>query len=152
MTFPSLLRQVWAGRAYADAKLVRAYVKRLRRKLGDDASQPSYIVTERRVGYAWLGPGTPDGPVSGRRNECARSKDRYAGTPEAKPRMSETELEYLLGWRLKVVRREVPALRIEVIRTDSPNDDRMVRRMETILKARRWNTPPDLIGGTLPTA
>ena len=51
LTYPSLLRQVWAGRAYANAKLVRAYVKRLRRKLGDDASQPSYIVTERRVGY-----------------------------------------------------------------------------------------------------
>jgi len=51
LTYTSLLRQVWAGRAYANAKLVRAYVKRLRRKLGDDASQPSFIVTERRVGY-----------------------------------------------------------------------------------------------------
>ncbi len=51
VTYPSLLRQVWAGRTYANAKLVRAYVKRLRRKLGDDASQPTHIVTERRVGY-----------------------------------------------------------------------------------------------------
>ena len=51
VTYPSLLRQVWAGRTYANAKLVRAYVKRLRRKLGDAAGRPSYIVTERRVGY-----------------------------------------------------------------------------------------------------
>ena len=51
VTYPSLLRQVWAGRTYANAKLVRAYVKRLRRKLGDAAVRPSYIVTERRVGY-----------------------------------------------------------------------------------------------------
>ena len=56
VTYPSLLRQVWAGRSYANAKLVRAYVKRLRRKLGDDATQPTYIFTERRVGYRMARP------------------------------------------------------------------------------------------------
>ena len=30
---------------------VRAFVKKLRRKLGDDASRPTYIFSERRVGY-----------------------------------------------------------------------------------------------------
>ena len=50
-TYDALLRQVWSGRGHANPKLVRAYVQRLRRKLGDDTSQPTYILTERRVGY-----------------------------------------------------------------------------------------------------
>ena len=50
-TYDALLRQVWNGRSYANAKLVRAYVKRLRGKLGDDTGRPAYILTERRVGY-----------------------------------------------------------------------------------------------------
>ena len=50
-TYDALLRQVWSGKSHANAKLVRAYVKRLRRKLGDDIGRPTYILTERRVGY-----------------------------------------------------------------------------------------------------
>ena len=51
MTYDALLRQVWGGRQAGDVKLVRAFVKKLRHKLGDDPARPSYIVTERRVGY-----------------------------------------------------------------------------------------------------
>ncbi len=52
LTFDSLLRQAWRGRRSAgDPKLVRAVVKRLRRKLGDDAANPAYIRNERGVGY-----------------------------------------------------------------------------------------------------
>ena len=50
-TYDALLRRVWSGRSHANPKLVRAYVKRLRRKLGDDTDRPTYILTERRVGY-----------------------------------------------------------------------------------------------------
>ena len=50
-TYDALLRQIWSGKSHANPKLVRAYVKRLRRKLGDDTSKPTYILTERRVGY-----------------------------------------------------------------------------------------------------
>ena len=42
----ALLRQVWGGRNTGDPKRVRAYVKRVRRKLGDDAADPAYIVNE----------------------------------------------------------------------------------------------------------
>ena len=35
----------------AYGKTVRSCVKRLRRKLGDDADNPTYIFTEPRVGY-----------------------------------------------------------------------------------------------------
>ena len=51
MTYDALLRRVWHGRDSADARLVRAFVKRLRRKLGDEAARPAYIFTERGVGY-----------------------------------------------------------------------------------------------------
>ncbi len=52
LTFDSLLRQAWRGRKSAgDPKLVRAVVKRLRRKLGDDATNPAYVRNERGVGY-----------------------------------------------------------------------------------------------------
>ena len=51
LTHEVLLRQVWAGRNTGDPKRVRAYVKRLRNRLGDDAADPTYIVNERGVGY-----------------------------------------------------------------------------------------------------
>ncbi|MDE2752386.1 MAG: ATP-binding protein, partial [Gemmatimonadota bacterium] len=53
LTHESLLRQAWGGRdkGSVDPKLVRAVVKRLRRKLGDDAADPVYILNERGVGY-----------------------------------------------------------------------------------------------------
>ena len=53
LTHESLLRQAWRGRdrGEPDPKLVRAVAKRLRRKLGDDAASPAYVLTERGVGY-----------------------------------------------------------------------------------------------------
>ena len=53
LTHESLLRQAWRGgdQRSPDPKLVRAVVKRLRRKLGDDAANPAYIRNERGVGY-----------------------------------------------------------------------------------------------------
>ena len=55
-TLDALLRQVWGGRRAGDPKLLRAFVKRLRRKLGDDAARPAYIFTERGVGYRMAAP------------------------------------------------------------------------------------------------
>ena len=34
---------------------LRAFVKRLRRKLGDEAARPAYVFTERGVGYRVAG-------------------------------------------------------------------------------------------------
>ena len=53
LTHESLLRQAWRGgdRRSPDPKLVRAVVKRLRSKLGDDAANPAYVRNERGVGY-----------------------------------------------------------------------------------------------------
>ena len=57
VTSESLLRQVWNARDSADSEPVRAFVKKLRKKLGDDASNPAYIFTERGVGYRMPRPG-----------------------------------------------------------------------------------------------
>ena len=63
MTYDSLLRQAWSGRhrGARDPKLVRALVKRLRGKLGDDATNPTYIRNERAVGYRMPEPATGAG-------------------------------------------------------------------------------------------
>ncbi|WP_419923443.1 winged helix-turn-helix domain-containing protein [Candidatus Poriferisodalis sp.] len=46
-----LLRRVWRTESPNAAGIVRSAIKRLRRKLGDDARNPAYIVTVPRMGY-----------------------------------------------------------------------------------------------------
>ena len=59
VTYESLLRRAWGrrDRGSNDPKLVRAVVKSLRRKLGDDAANPAYVRNERGVGYRMPRPG-----------------------------------------------------------------------------------------------
>ncbi len=60
LTHDDLLRRVWAkrkSRKSRNARVVRAFVKKLRRKLGDDASRPTYILNEHGVGYRMPKPG-----------------------------------------------------------------------------------------------
>ncbi len=59
MSHETLLRRVWAGRGYGGPKIVRAYIKRLRSKLGDDAARPALIFNERGVGYRMRRQGDP---------------------------------------------------------------------------------------------
>ena len=56
-TVDELLRRVWGKRHAGDLNLLRAFVNRLRGKLGDDAARPAYIFTERGVGYRLADPG-----------------------------------------------------------------------------------------------
>ena len=51
VTYENLLRSVWRLDGLEDRRRVRAFVKKLRDKLGDDAENPTYIFTEPRVGY-----------------------------------------------------------------------------------------------------
>ena len=46
-----LLQQVWNTDHGGNSMSVRAFVRKLRRKLGDDARNPTYILTEPRLGY-----------------------------------------------------------------------------------------------------
>ncbi len=56
VTYEQMLRSVWRSRDSNDTRRVRAFVKKLRRKLGDDADNPTYIFTEPRVGYRMYRP------------------------------------------------------------------------------------------------
>ena len=49
--YDSLVDQLWEEADAGSPTLVRAFVMGLRRKLGEDAAQPTYILTERGVGY-----------------------------------------------------------------------------------------------------
>ena len=46
-----LLQRVWGPERIGEGWLLRDVVKRLRRKLGDTASNPRYVITEPRAGY-----------------------------------------------------------------------------------------------------
>ena len=60
VTQDQLLQRVWGERSGGDVRPMRTIVSRLRRKLGDDADNPTYIFTEPRVGY-WMPKGeTPE--------------------------------------------------------------------------------------------
>ena len=58
-TYDSLFRQVWSGREHADARLVRTFMKNLRRKLGAEANGSAYIFNVRGVGYRMDQPSDP---------------------------------------------------------------------------------------------
>ena len=53
MTHELLLQRVWGQDNSGGSGPVHTYVKRLRRKLGDNPDSPRYIFTRRRVGY-WM--------------------------------------------------------------------------------------------------
>ena len=53
-----LMSRVWSAREPGNSGVVRAYVKRLRQKLGETASNPKYVFNEPRVGYRL---GEPEG-------------------------------------------------------------------------------------------
>ena len=63
LTHDQLLQWVWSPESKGQPWLVRNVVKRLRRKLGDDADNPAYIFTEPRVGYRMLKSEPPDRPT-----------------------------------------------------------------------------------------
>ena len=51
VTYDQLLRRVWGAEHTGDLRPMRTVVSSLRRKLGDDADQPTYLFTESRIGY-----------------------------------------------------------------------------------------------------
>jgi two-component system KDP operon response regulator KdpE len=88
-----LLERVW-GPAYArDTPYLKVFVRRLRRKLGDDAARPRYLHTTWGVGYR-RSPATPRGGAAGRGLDRARrwltvaasGRHRVPAAPTALPR------------------------------------------------------------------
>ncbi|MBA3790658.1 MAG: response regulator transcription factor [Rubrobacter sp.] len=54
LTHRHLLERVWGPGYVGDAHYLKVFVRRLRRKLGDNAERPRYIQTEWGIGYRFL--------------------------------------------------------------------------------------------------
>ena len=61
-TYETLLDRVREGRSDGDTKVVRTFVKQLRRKLADDAASPAWVINVRGVGYRMARPGEARDP------------------------------------------------------------------------------------------
>ena len=56
LTYQQVIHEVWSTQHGDESRdSLRAHMRTLRRKLGDDASSPRYIETELGVGYRWIG-------------------------------------------------------------------------------------------------
>ena len=53
LTYDHLLQQIWGRDPGGNLRPMRTAISSIRRKLGDDADDPTYIFTEPRVGY-WM--------------------------------------------------------------------------------------------------
>ena len=62
VTYESLIAQVWSGHSIVGRKIVIAFVKQLRAKLGDDAADPTWIFNVRGIGYRMAKPGDGETP------------------------------------------------------------------------------------------
>lgn len=51
LTHARLLRAVWGPEYGLELEYLRTYVRSLRRKLGDDAANPAYLLTDSHLGY-----------------------------------------------------------------------------------------------------
>lgn len=56
LTHEHLLREVWGPLHQGDVRVLRTFIKGLRRKLGDAPWSPRYIYTAIRVGYRMPSP------------------------------------------------------------------------------------------------
>ena len=60
MSYEQLLERVWGEKSSGDVRPMRTIVSKLRRKLGENAANPTYIFTETRVGYRMAKGETPE--------------------------------------------------------------------------------------------
>ena len=51
MTHTVLLQKVWGAEYRNELDYLRVFIRRLRRKIEQDPSNPQYILTDARVGY-----------------------------------------------------------------------------------------------------
>ena len=51
LPYDHLLQRVWGAEGDSDMRPMRTVISQLRRRLGDDSDNPTYIFTEPRIGY-----------------------------------------------------------------------------------------------------
>lgn len=50
-----ILKSLWGPAHVEDSQYLRVYIRQLRQKLGDDATNPRFIMTEPGIGYRFMG-------------------------------------------------------------------------------------------------
>jgi two-component system, OmpR family, KDP operon response regulator KdpE len=60
LTHGWLLHRVWGPAYESEAQYLRVFIRQLRKKLGDDATRPRFILTEPGLGYRWKHDASPD--------------------------------------------------------------------------------------------
>lgn len=55
ITQSMILKSLWGPAHVEDSQYLRVYIRQLRQKLGDDAANPRYIMTEPGIGYRFMG-------------------------------------------------------------------------------------------------
>ena len=60
LTYEQLLTRIWGEKNSGDVRPMRTIISKLRRKLGDDVQNPTFIITEYRVGYRMPKGETPE--------------------------------------------------------------------------------------------
>ncbi len=68
ITYAQLEEELHTPRRQLDQRTIRVFVAQLRRKLGDDAANPTLIITHHGLGYRWIAgdTGSDQGPYDGR--------------------------------------------------------------------------------------
>jgi two-component system KDP operon response regulator KdpE len=56
ITHERLLNTVWGPQYVGQVEYLRSFVRQLRKKLGDDAASPKYLLTENHIGYRFVDP------------------------------------------------------------------------------------------------
>jgi len=56
VTHQRLLHVVWGAQYVGQVEYLRSFVRQLRRKLGDDAGNPQYLLTDSHIGYRFADP------------------------------------------------------------------------------------------------
>jgi two-component system, OmpR family, KDP operon response regulator KdpE len=54
VTQEMILKAIWGPAPAEDSQYLRVYIRQLRQKLGDDAANPKFILTEPGIGYRFL--------------------------------------------------------------------------------------------------
>lgn len=54
VTQAMILKSLWGPAHVEDSQYLRVYIRQLRQKLGDDAANPRYIMTEPGIGYRFM--------------------------------------------------------------------------------------------------
>ncbi|HEX8712317.1 MAG TPA: response regulator transcription factor [Terracidiphilus sp.] len=56
ITYPRLLTAVWGPESREEVEYLRTFVRQLRKKIEDDPSNPTYLLTDLYVGYRFVDP------------------------------------------------------------------------------------------------